>query len=127
MDVNQAKVGDQTSPLLMATINGHFDLAKVLLDRGADPNLRGDQRRHAALRRAQPANGRRAPAGRSLRAHRDQTLSYLDMMTALLDKGADPERAADDEGVVRAAACRASTRSARRRSGAPPTPATSTR
>ena len=25
--------------MLTATINGHFDLARMLLDRGADPNL----------------------------------------------------------------------------------------
>ena len=39
VDVNQVTKGDNTSPLLIATINGHFDLAMYLLDRGADPNL----------------------------------------------------------------------------------------
>ncbi len=39
VDVNQVSPADLTSPLLMATINGHFDLAKYLLDKGADPNL----------------------------------------------------------------------------------------
>ena len=34
--VNQVSEGDHTSPLLMATINGHFDLAKQLMERGAD-------------------------------------------------------------------------------------------
>src|SRR5262245_2755205 len=38
-DVNQLTTGDKSSPLLIATINGHFDLAKYLLDHGADPNL----------------------------------------------------------------------------------------
>ena len=37
-DVNQVSAGDKTSPLLIAAINGHFDLAKWLLDQGADPN-----------------------------------------------------------------------------------------
>ena len=37
-DVNQLSAGDKTSPLLIATINGQFDLAEWLLDRGANPN-----------------------------------------------------------------------------------------
>ncbi|MFN8582205.1 MAG: ankyrin repeat domain-containing protein [Gemmatimonadaceae bacterium] len=41
-DVNQVSAGDHTSPLLMATINGQFDLAKTLLDRGANPKLASD-------------------------------------------------------------------------------------
>jgi len=89
VDVNQAKVGDLTSPLLMATINGHFDLAKILLDRGADPNLaaiNGVAPLYAALNLEwAPRAGRPQP-----RAYLNQKLSYLDYMTALLDKGADP-------------------------------------
>lgn len=87
--VNQVKAGDETSPLLLAAINGHFDLARVLLARGADPNL-------AALNGATPLYAVlnlqwAARAGRPrLQAHRDQALSYLDVMTALLDHGADP-------------------------------------
>ena len=37
VDVNQVSAGDKTSPLLMATINGHFDLGIELLKRGANP------------------------------------------------------------------------------------------
>ena len=37
-----AVTGDNTTPLLMAAINGQWDLAKVLLDLGADPNLSSD-------------------------------------------------------------------------------------
>ena len=40
--VNQVAEGDHTSPLLMATINGHFDLAKELMARGADVKLASD-------------------------------------------------------------------------------------
>ena len=88
-DVNQASAGDRSSPLLVATINGHFDLAKVLLDRGADP-------RAAAENGATPLyaaiNCEWAP--KSLypqpRAYLNQKSSYLDLMAALLDKGADP-------------------------------------
>ena len=38
-DINQANPGDGTTPLLMALINGHFDLAKYFIEHGADPNL----------------------------------------------------------------------------------------
>src|SRR5262249_7759358 len=39
VDVNQLKGGDRASALLVATVNGQFDLAGRLLDRGANPNL----------------------------------------------------------------------------------------
>ncbi len=88
-DVNQLSAGDRTSPLLIATINGHFDLAKSLLDRGANPAIaaeNGATPLYAAL------NCEWAP--KSLypqpRAHLNQKASYLDLMQALLDKGADP-------------------------------------
>lgn len=89
VNVNQVKDGDLTSPLLMAMINGHYDLAKVLLEKGADPNL-------AALNGVTPLYAVlnlqwTARAGRPrLQAHQDQRLSYLDVLTLLLDKGADP-------------------------------------
>jgi len=38
-DVNQGNSEEKTTPLLMAIINGHYDLAKMLLDHKADPNL----------------------------------------------------------------------------------------
>src|SRR5207244_12796672 len=37
--VNQRKGGDEMSALLVATVNGQFDLADILLDRGANPML----------------------------------------------------------------------------------------
>jgi ankyrin repeat protein len=89
MDANQVKDGDRTSPLLLATINGHYDLAKLLLERGANPNL-------AALNGVTPLYAVlnlqwTARAGRPrLQAHRDQQLTYLEMLTLLLDHGADP-------------------------------------
>jgi uncharacterized protein len=89
VDINQAKIGDDTTPLMLATINGHFDLAKVLLERGADPN-------RAAINGITPLyqviNLEWTPrsGGARLKAYKDQALSYLDMMTLLLDKGADP-------------------------------------
>jgi ankyrin repeat protein len=89
VSVDQLTTGDKSSPLLVATINGHFDLAKMLLDRGADPNLaseNGAAPLYAAL------NCEWAP--KSLypqpRAYLNQKTSYLDLMNALLEHGANP-------------------------------------
>ena len=35
-DIDRAS-GDGTTPLQIATMNGHFDLALLLVERGADP------------------------------------------------------------------------------------------
>ena len=37
-DIDQVS-GDGSSPLVLALLNGHFDLAMKLIERGADPNL----------------------------------------------------------------------------------------
>jgi ankyrin repeat protein len=90
-DVNQNSVGDKTSPMLIAAINGHFDLAKWLLEQGANPNaasFNGVTPLYAAL------NVTWAP--RALypqpRAFNQQQITYLDFMKALLEKGADPNK-----------------------------------
>jgi uncharacterized protein len=87
-DINQVS-GDRSSPLLVAAINGHFDLAKHLLEKGADPTLaaeNGVTPLYAVL------NCQWAPKANypQPRAYLQQRLTYLDLMTALLDKGADP-------------------------------------
>jgi ankyrin repeat protein len=89
VDVNQVSSGDKTSALLIATINGHFDLARFLLERGADPNLASE---NGATPLYGALNCEWAP--KSLypqpRAYLNQKTSYLDLMAALLDKGANP-------------------------------------
>jgi ankyrin repeat protein len=88
-DVNQPSAGDKTSPLLIATINGHFDLARLLLDKGAAVNAASENNAtplYAAL------NCEWAPKALypQPRAQMNQKTTYLDLMRALLDKGADP-------------------------------------
>lgn len=88
-DINQQSAGDGTSPLLMAAVNGQYDLALGLLERGADPNLvseAGTGPLFATLERqwaswanyAHPVEDRR------------QRATYMDLLKALLEAGADP-------------------------------------
>ena len=89
-DVNQRSTGDQSTPLLVAIINGHFDVAKQLLDKGANPTLaqsiNGVTPLYAALN-CQWSDKALYPQPR---AFEQQKTTYLDLMQALLDKGADP-------------------------------------
>jgi ankyrin repeat protein len=89
--VNQRKGGDNASALLVATVNGQFDLAATLLERGADPNLtaeNGVAPLYAAINLMwAPRAGYPQPRG-----HVNQKLSYLDLMTRLLEAGADPNQ-----------------------------------
>jgi ankyrin repeat protein len=87
-DINQPSDGDRTPPLVMATINGHFDLAHDLLQRGADPNL-GSSANATALYTA--LNTQWIPKARHPQPadYMQQQVSYLDLMKALLDAGAD--------------------------------------
>jgi ankyrin repeat protein len=89
-DVNVVSAGDGTSPLLMATINGQFDTAMLLLERGADPNLaarvNGATPLWAAINTQwQPRTRFPQPQEMEL-----QKATYLDVMSKLLEKGADP-------------------------------------
>jgi ankyrin repeat protein len=87
-DVNGVSA-DNTTPLMLATINGRFDLAMRLLERGADPTI------------ATVAGG--TPLYRVLDLQwapksfypqppdaRQQQTGYLELMQALLERGADP-------------------------------------
>lgn len=79
---------DKTTPLMMAVINGHFDLAMYLLERGANPKL------------ATAAGG--TPLYRVIDVEwgpksfypqpntKQEKVSYLDLIKALLAHGADP-------------------------------------
>ena len=88
-DVNQVSPADQTSPLLIATINGQFDTVRLLLDLGANPNLTSDAGMSPlfAVLNVEWASKAFYPQPR---AHLQQQTSYLDLTRALLDKGADP-------------------------------------
>jgi len=89
VDLNAPSPGDRATPLLVALINGHLDLAAYLVEKGANPNLASDagvSPLYATL------NVQWAPiaAYPQPRAHLQQSRTYLDVMKLLLDKGADP-------------------------------------
>ena len=89
-DINQPSAGDHTTPLLMAAVNGQFDLATILLERGADPNLAsqaGTTALYAVLERQwAPRASYSHPT-----EHLHQHTTYLELMEALLEAGADPD------------------------------------
>lgn len=88
-DVNQVSAGDKTSPLLIATINGRFDIARYLLEKGADPRLAAD---NGVTPLYAAVNVQWAPKALypQPRAHLQQQTTHLELMKALLDKGALP-------------------------------------
>ena len=88
--LNQVSAGDRTSPLLMATINGHFDLALRLLARGADPTLASDA---GGTPLYGVLNMQWAPRARHPQPSKymQQRTEYLDLCEALLKAGADPD------------------------------------
>jgi ankyrin repeat protein len=87
VDINEV-TADKTTPLMLAVINGHFDLAMFLLERGADPRI-------ATMAGGTPlyrvVDLQWAP--KSFYPQPDtkqEKVSYLDLMKALLARGADP-------------------------------------
>ncbi|HUR19261.1 MAG TPA: ankyrin repeat domain-containing protein [Vicinamibacterales bacterium] len=89
LDVNLPTAGDRSTPLLVAIVNGNYDLALAFLKRGANPNLASDDgagplfvalNNEWALRTWYPQ-----PT-----ASTQQRASHLELMEALLKAGADP-------------------------------------
>ncbi|MGA3204246.1 MAG: ankyrin repeat domain-containing protein [Bryobacteraceae bacterium] len=85
-DVNAVN-GDKISPIAMAITNGHLTLAKYLLDHGADPNL-------ASVAGLAPLYAtidvQWAPKAWFPQPSTDQEkVTYLELMKALLDRGAN--------------------------------------
>ncbi len=85
--INQPAASDQTTPLLMAAINGHWEVGKLLVDHGADPNLvnaDGLTPLYAVI------DAEWAPIGGSANPQTGQEkITHIDFLRTLLEKGAN--------------------------------------
>jgi len=91
-NINLASPGDHSTPMILAIVNGHFDIGKYLLDKGADPKL-------ATLDNLTPLYAtlecQWAPvswtptAATAAGVVAQQKTSYFELVKALLDRGAD--------------------------------------
>ena len=92
-NVNRVNAVDKTSPILLAINDGRYEIAKYLLDHGADPNIAstdGLAPLYALLHsRWAPVAWTPTPAT-SASGIAQEKLSHLVLMKALLDHGADP-------------------------------------
>ena len=86
-DLNSQDLHQVSGPV-MAIINGHFDVAALLIDRGANPNLADDTGRTALFSAVDfstvPYDNRPSPPGIV-----EQEVSALQLITKLIDKGAN--------------------------------------
>lgn len=89
--LDQPTGGDQSSPLLVAVINGNYDLARDLLEAGADPNLVSDDGAGPLFATLNIEWSLRTWYPQP-QAFRQQETDYLELMKLLLDAGADPNQ-----------------------------------
>ena len=86
-NVNQVNAADEMSALTSAIINGNFDMAKFLVDHGADPSLAsktGLAPLYATIDGKWAARTWYPPPSVS-----EEKIHYLDLMQALVDAGAN--------------------------------------
>jgi ankyrin len=86
-NVNQAAAGDNSSALLVAILNGHYELATYLLDRGADPNVANGKGWNPLY---QAVKNRNLETGAVPLVKTGALTNELVLIQSLLDKGADP-------------------------------------
>jgi ankyrin repeat protein len=88
-NIDDATTVDHTTPLLLATINGQFDVAKLLIERGANVNARSTA---GATPLYTTINAEWAPKSRypQPQAVQNQKTDHLEIMQLLLEHGADP-------------------------------------
>jgi ankyrin repeat protein len=85
----KATNGDGVTATSIAIVNDRFDLARTMLDLGADPN---DGALFFAVDMHDATTDMRARDGSRLRADHPNVLSAFDLITVLLERGADPNK-----------------------------------
>jgi ankyrin repeat protein len=86
---------DKMTPMVMAIANGHYDLAKLLLDHGADPNLAADS---GLTPLYATIDVQWAPKAWFPQPNITQEkIGYLELMKALLERGANPNAAVGEK------------------------------
>jgi ankyrin repeat protein len=88
-DLNAAN-GDDATALMIAIVNDRFDLARTLIDLGADPKQ--DASLYFAVDMHDATTDMRARDGSRLRADHPNKLNALALVSLLLDRGADPNK-----------------------------------
>jgi uncharacterized protein len=81
--------GDGATATIIAIVNDRFDLAKTLVELGADPN---DGALYFAVDMHDATLDMRARDGSRLRANHDNSIGALDLVKFLLDRGGDPNK-----------------------------------
>jgi ankyrin repeat protein len=88
VNIDNAGAGEKMTPLVMAIVNGHYDVAAYILNHDANPNIaniEGLTALYAVL------DAQWAPyAYRPQPMAGNDEISYLNLMKALLDHGANP-------------------------------------
>jgi ankyrin repeat protein len=82
--------GDGVTALIVAIVNDRFDLAGTLVDLGADAT---DGSLYFAVDMHDATTDMRARDGSRLRADHPNTMTALDLIAKLLERGADPNKA----------------------------------
>lgn len=81
--------GDGATPTVVAIVNDRLDMAKALLDLGADAN---DGSLYFAVDMHDATTDMRAHDGSRLRVDHENTLTAVDLVELLLERGADPNK-----------------------------------
>jgi ankyrin repeat protein len=89
MNVNTPTGGDRSSPLLVAVVNGQFDIAMTLIEKGADPNQLNDDAMGPLFAVLNNEWALRTWYPQPTAGHQQRT-SYLTLIKRLAAAGADP-------------------------------------
>jgi len=92
-DVDRVNPVDNTTPLIVAAINGRYEVAKYLLDHGADPNASekdGLTPLYATVASKWAPVAWTPTASTTASIILQQKVTYLHLLKALLDEGANP-------------------------------------